>query len=76
LPEQLNFFEFLRQANMQRAFPTESLEQRFGLCQRGTCDYVPIKDTPPFIYDITFVQHATSSLPVTNLSQTKMKLVG
>lgn len=58
LPERSNFVEFLRQANMQWAFPTHFVEHRFGLCQRVTGDFFFMKENAPCIHHVTFVQYA------------------
>jgi hypothetical protein len=54
------FFEFFRQANMQWAFPTQSVEKRFGLRQRAASGFFSSKETPPCIHHVPFVQYAPS----------------
>ena len=56
----LNLFEFLRQANMKWAFTTNAREQRFGLSQRFTSDFFSMKEMPPRVNYITFVQYTPS----------------
>jgi len=54
------FFEFFRQANMQWAFPTQSVEKRFGLRQRAASGFFSSKEIPPCIHHVPFVQYAPS----------------
>ena len=55
-----NFVEFRGQAQSQRALRAQTIDQCFGLCQRGVCYFLSIEQLPPLGCHVTVVQHTPS----------------
>jgi hypothetical protein len=60
-----NLFEFVCQSNMKRAFAADAVEQQSSLFQRFMSDFFSLKQLPPRVHYVTFVQHQSSLQLVT-----------